>query len=265
MGHSHSQFYRSNCVSETAKPLSLKYSTLKKRLKSKMSVIEFSCSLETVPGPKSVISLFRDHDKQQNEETNDEYLMTIQAEVPIQDEKDAKTPEAEFIVVVDRSGSMGGTPWAQVQQALVQMILLALVKTTSSVVGKCSNIEITSENMDFLGNNFMETTNDIVLPATVTRAEGKMKMITKKFMRLKKDQEPKMQLKVHENLTGKSEGQKGVVQNCKIDILEKEEDIADHNLKKLRTAMNMVMAKISDANDEKEKEKMKVWFELLNK
>merc|ERR1711874_363475 len=316
---SHSQSYRSNCVSETAKPLSLK--NLKKRIYSKMSVIEFSCSLETVPGPKSVISLFRDHDNQQNEETNDEYLMTIQAEVPIQDEKDAKTPEAEFIVVVDRSGSMGGTPWAQVQQALVQMIrmtkqdgnikmralaynsdttevqltgdeetdkrtiqgfrasgstsfvstfnrlgeifsdekqdpsktyfvffmtdgndtcsnarqimaekeklqtqiekfgaqvifhaigfsedhdeaflesltyigtadgsysfvspsegdraleeiLLALVKTTSSVVGKCSNIEI---------------------PATVTRAEGKMKMITKKFMRLKKDQEPKMQ------------------------------------------------------------------------
>merc|ERR1711874_681804 len=114
---SHSQFYRSNCVSETAKPLSLKYSTLKKRIYSKMSVIEFSCSLETVPGPKSVISLFRDHDNQQNEETNDEYLMTIQADVPIQDEKDAKTPEAEFIVVVDRSGSMGGTPWAQVQQA----------------------------------------------------------------------------------------------------------------------------------------------------
>merc|ERR1711874_893189 len=105
---SHSQSYRSNCVSETAKPLSLK--NLKKRIYSKMSVIEFSCSLETVPGPKSVISLFRDHDNQQNEETNDEYLMTIQAEVPIQDEKDAKAPEAEFIVVVDRSGSMGGNP-----------------------------------------------------------------------------------------------------------------------------------------------------------
>merc|ERR1712173_239911 len=32
-----------------------------------------------------------------------------------------------------------------------------------------------------------------------------------------------------------------------------------------RTAMNMVMAKISDANDENEKDKMKVWFELLSK
>merc|ERR1711953_290156 len=411
---SHSQSYRSNCVSETAKPLSLNHSTLKKRKYSKMSVIEFSCSLETVPGPKSVISLFRDHDNQQNEETNDEYLMTIQAEVPIQDEKDAKTPEAEFIVVVDRSGSMGGTPWAQVQQALVQMIrmtkqdgnikmralaynsdttevqltgdeetdkrtiqgfrasgstsfvstfnrlgeifsdekqnpsktyfvffmtdgndtcsnarqimaekeklqtqiekfgaqvifhaigfsedhdeaflesltyigtsdgsysfvspsegdraleeiLLALVKTTSSVVGKCTNIEITSENIDFLGNNFLETTNNIVLPATMTKGEGKIKMITKKFMRLRKDQEPKMQLKVHEDLTGKSEGREGFVQNYEIQILEKEEDIADHNLKKLRTAMNMVMAKISDANDDNEKEKMKVWFELLSK
>lgn len=99
----------------------------------------------------------------------------------------------------------------------------------------------------------------------MTKGEGKIKMVTKKFMRLKKDQEPKMKLKVHENLTGKSEGKEGVVKNYKIEILEKEEDIADHNLKKLRTAMNMVMAKISDANDENEKDKMKVWFELLSK
>merc|ERR1711953_955102 len=145
----------------------------------------------------------------------------------------------------------------------LEEILLALVKTTSSVVGKCTNIEITSENIDFLGDNFLETTNNIVLPATMTKGEGKIKMITKKFMRLRKDQEPKMQLKVHEDLTGKSEGREGFVQNYEIQILEKEEDIADYNLKKLRTAM--VMAKISDANDDNEKEKMKVWFELLSK
>merc|ERR1711988_971677 len=109
-----------------------------------------------------------------------------------------------------------------------------------------TNIEITSENMEFLGNNFLETTKNIVLPATMTKTDGRIKMITKKFMRLEKDQEPKMTLMVHENLTGKSEGRKAVVKSEKI---EKEEDIADHNLKKLRTAMNMVMAKISDAND----------------
>merc|ERR1711902_63695 len=147
----------------------------------------------------------------------------------------------------------------------LEEILLSLVKTTSSVVGKSTNIEITSENVDFLGDNFLETTRNIVLPATITKGGGKIRMITKKFMRLKKDQEPKMKLKVHENLTGKSEGKEGVVKNFKIEILEKEEDIADHNLKKLRTAMNMVMAKISDANDENEKDKMKVWFELLSK
>ena len=85
-------------------------------------MIEFSCTLETVPPAKSVLSLFKDHDKQELKEHNDEYLMTIEAEIPIQDEKDEKPQEAEFIVVVDRSGSMGGTPWAQVQQALVKMI-----------------------------------------------------------------------------------------------------------------------------------------------
>jgi len=379
-----------------------------------MSMIEFSCTLETVPPAKSVLSLFKDHDKQETKEHNDEYLMTIEAEIPIQDEKDEKPQEAEFIVVVDRSGSMGGTPWAQVQQALVKMIrmtksdgniqmkvlaynhdttdvqltgdigtdertikgfrasgstsfistfrrlgkifsdkkqdpnktyfvffltdgndtsnepreimaekeklqteiekfgaqvifhvlgfsedhdeaflesltyigtadgsysfvspsegdkaleeiLLALVKTTSSVVGKSSNIEITSENVDFLGNNFLETTRNIVLPATITKGGGKIRMITKKFMRLEKGQEPKMQLKVHENLTGKSVGREAVVKNYRSETLEKEEDIADHNLKKLRTAMNMVMAKISDSNNDVEKEQMKVWFELLNK
>ena len=379
-----------------------------------MSLIEFSCTLETVPGPKSVLSLFKDHDKQDHEQSNDEYLMTIEAEIPIKSDAEEKTQEAEFIVVVDRSGSMGGTPWQQVQQALVKMIemtksdgniqmkvlaynnvttdvnvtgdietdkrtiqgfrasgstsfistfhrlghifsdkkqdpsktyfvffltdgndtcdnpreimaekeklqtkiekfgaqvifhvlgfsedhdeaflesltymgtsdgsysfvspsegdkaleeiLLSLVKTTSSVVGKSTNIEITSENIEFLGNNFLETTKNIVLPATMTKTDGRIKMMTKKFMRLEKDQEPKMTLMVHENLTGKSEGRKAVVKSYKIEKLEKEEDIADHNLKKLRTAMNMVMAKISDANDEKEKENMKVWFELLNK
>jgi len=379
-----------------------------------MSVIEFSCTLETIPASKSVLSLFQGHDKQDNKENNDEYLLTIEAEVPIKKETEEKTQEAEFIVVVDRSGSMGGTPWQQVQQALIKMIqmtksdvniqmkvlaynsdtkdvqltgdietdkmtikgfrasgstsfistfqrlgqifsdkkqdpnktyfvffltdgndtcsqpreimaekeklqtqiekfgaqvifhvlgfsedhdeaflesltymgtadgsysfvspsegdraleeiLLALVKTTSAVVGKSTNIEITSDNVDFLGDNFLETTRNIVLPATMTKGDGKIKMITKKFMRLDKEQEPKIQLKVHDNLTGKTEGREGIVKNYRVELLEKEDDMADHNLKKLRTAMNMVMSKISDANNEKEKEAMKVWFELLNK
>merc|ERR550532_3210421 len=99
----------------------------------------------------------------------------------------------------------------------------------------------------------------------MSKGEGKIKMITKKFMRLDKEQEPKIELKVHDNLTGKSEGRDAIVKNYRVEVLEKEDDIADHNLKKLRTAMNMVMSKISDANNEVEKEQMKVWFELLNK
>ena len=67
-----------------------------------MSVIQFSCKLETVAGAKSMISLFQNQDSQGVKEHNDEFLMHLEAELPA--EKEAKTQEAEFIVVVDRSG-----------------------------------------------------------------------------------------------------------------------------------------------------------------
>jgi len=42
----------------------------------------------------------------------------------VPDQGRGKVQEAEFIVVVDRSGSMGGTPWTQVQGALCKMLTL---------------------------------------------------------------------------------------------------------------------------------------------
>ena len=94
-----------------------------------MSVIQFSCKLETVAGDKSMINLFRNHDNQGVKPQNDEYLMHLEAEIPA--EKEAKTQEAEFIVVVDRSGSMNGTPWKQVQEAMNKM--LDLTRTQGNI------------------------------------------------------------------------------------------------------------------------------------
>merc|ERR1712130_1021936 len=58
----------------------------------------------------------------QTEGANDKFLMHLNAEVPDQGEE--KVQEAEFLVVVDRSGSMQGTPWKQVQGALCKMLEL---------------------------------------------------------------------------------------------------------------------------------------------
>merc|ERR1719493_418900 len=67
-----------------------------------------------------MISLFKNHENQGATADNDEFLMHLEAEIPA--EKEVKTQEAEFIVVVDRSGSMGGTPWKQVQDGLKKML-----------------------------------------------------------------------------------------------------------------------------------------------
>ena len=45
---------------------------------------------------------------------NNEFLMTLEATVA-GDAQEQQQQEAEFVVVVDRSGSMQGTPWRQVE------------------------------------------------------------------------------------------------------------------------------------------------------
>eukprot|EP00092_Neocalanus_flemingeri_P023935 GFUD01025964.1.p1 GENE.GFUD01025964.1~~GFUD01025964.1.p1 ORF type:complete len:490 (-),score=154.82 GFUD01025964.1:169-1638(-) len=375
-----------------------------------MSIIQFSCKLETVAGDKSMLSLFQNHDNQGVKTQNDEYLMHLEAEISA--EKEAKTQEAEFIVVVDRSGSMNGTPWKQVQDALNKMLdltrtqgniettaiaynhetmrvnitgdakvdkatikgirasgstnfvatfrdlskifadkkqdaskayfvffltdgldtcnnpreimaekeklqtqiekfgaevvfhvlgfsedhdeaflesltflgtsdgtysfvtpaegeraleerLLQLIKSTSSVVGRNINIEIKSENMEFLGDSFAETKKDVVLPAMMTKQGNTIKIATKKFVRKTGSSEPKFEVKVFEKLTGNPDAKDAAISIIEEIVLDKKVDIDDHNLKKLRTALNMITATLSDAESDKEKEKMKVWHSLV--
>ena len=65
-----------------------------------MENVKFECKLETVDRGQVVISLFKGSGEQLQEGANDELLMHLSAEVPVQGEE--KVQEAEFIVVVDR-------------------------------------------------------------------------------------------------------------------------------------------------------------------
>ena len=63
----------------------------------------------------------------------------MKLEAWIDDKKDDKPEEAEFIVIVDRSGSMQGQPWCQVQQALVKMLQLTETSANISVTTMAYN------------------------------------------------------------------------------------------------------------------------------
>ena len=141
--------------------------------------------------------------------------------------------------------------------------LVQLIKSTSSVVGRNINIEIKSENMEFLGDTFAEIKRDVVLPAMMTKQGNTLKIATKKFVRKMDDSEPKFEVKVFEKLTGSPAAKDANISTIEQIVLDKQMDTDDHNLKKLRTALNMITATISDAESENDKEKMKVWHSLV--
>merc|ERR1719430_3033717 len=70
---------------------------------------------------------------------------------------------------------------------------------------------------------------------------------------------------VFEKLTGSPEGKKANIMTTEKMVIDKQLEIDDHNLKKLRTAMNMITATISDAESQNDKEKMKEWHNLVTK
>ena len=75
---------------------------------------------------------------------SDEYYMTLEAKVKIDRFpwlESVKNEEVEFILALDKSGSMSGRPWKQVQEALVHMIELtsANPKISMKIMTYCSN------------------------------------------------------------------------------------------------------------------------------
>ena len=64
-----------------------------------------------------------------------EYLMYLEGEQPLEERK-MEDQKAEIIVVVDKSGSMGGTPWKQVQSALIKMLDITRGVNNCKAIGK---------------------------------------------------------------------------------------------------------------------------------
>eukprot|EP00091_Calanus_sinicus_P023133 TRINITY_DN7674_c0_g1_i4.p1 TRINITY_DN7674_c0_g1~~TRINITY_DN7674_c0_g1_i4.p1 ORF type:complete len:246 (-),score=60.25 TRINITY_DN7674_c0_g1_i4:77-769(-) len=119
--------------------------------------------------------------------------------------------------------------------------------------------------MEFLGDSFAEVKRDVVLPAMMTKQGNTVKIATKKFVRKIDDSEPKFEVKVFEKLTGSPAAKDANISTIEEIVLDNQMDTDDHNLKKLRTALNMITATISDAESEKDKDDMKVWHGLVTK
>merc|ERR1712004_899278 len=223
---------------------------------------------------------------------------------------------AVFIIVVDRSGSMQGTPWKQEQgervdelrcrfqtplrhlqgqdrgclQGLLRLLhdgwgghgeqflesltflgtsdgtysfvspseggeaieerLVALVQSTSSAVGRSLNIEMKSNDLQFLGDTFGEGKAEVVVPAMVSKNNGVVGIATKKFVKKMPTCKgsPKLELKIYEKLTGAPKAIEAKIVTLEEVVLTDPTEVADHNLKKLRTALNMITGQISEAD-----------------
>ena len=146
--------------------------------------------------------------------------------------------------------------------------ILSLLKSVSGFVGRSVNIEIIGENVLFLGDKPGETKKDVVLPASINKqADGTLKISTKKIMKMD-GKEPKMSLKLHESKDlNEAKGKPATLEQFNIVILEDAEEILNHNLIKMRTIVNFMLADNSDADKgvvKKKYEALEKSFKKLN-
>ena len=95
----------------------------------------------------------------------------MKLEATVEETNDDEGRDAEFIVIVDRSGSMQGKPWSQVQSALIKMLELTRTDSrinvrsiaynhSSSFLNLTGDIKIDSKTI----KDIRATGNDIILP-----------------------------------------------------------------------------------------------------
>merc|ERR1712012_1487617 len=143
--------------------------------------------------------------------------------------------------------------------------LIALVQSTSSAVGRSLNIEMKSNDLLFLGDTFGEGKAEVVVPAMVSKNNGVVRIATKKFVKrmptCKGSQ--KLDLKIYEKLTGAPKAIEAKVVTLEEVVLKEQVHVADHNLVKMRAALNMITGQISEADKPEQVEGMKVWHKLV--
>jgi len=141
--------------------------------------------------------------------------------------------------------------------------LVAMVKSTSSSIGRMVNIEANGENVDFLGDWFGESEKEVILPAKMSRKGDKVTISTRKFVRVRNGEEPKMTLRIHEKLRGDTKPMEATIKAFeKIELKDKNE-IDIHNLKKLRSAMNLVSGHLSGKEKAEDDAVAKAGYELV--
>merc|ERR1711874_245387 len=143
--------------------------------------------------------------------------------------------------------------------------LIALVQSTSSAVGRSLNIEMKSNDLLFLGDTFGEGKAEVVVPAMVSKNNGVVRIATKKFVKRMRTCKgsPKLELKIYEGLAGAPNAISASIAKTEEFVLKEQVHVADHNLVKMRAALNMITGQISEADKPEQVEGMKVWHKLV--
>jgi uncharacterized protein YegL len=141
--------------------------------------------------------------------------------------------------------------------------LVALVKSTSSNIGRMINVEVNGENVDFLGDWFGESEKEVILPAKMSRKEDKTTISTRKFVRIRNGEEPKLTLRIHEKLRGDAKPMEATIKAFERIELKDKKEIDIHNLKKLRSAMNLVSGHLADTEKAEDDAVAKAGYELV--
>jgi len=118
-----------------------------------------------------------------------------------------------------------------------------------------------------LGDSFGESMKEVVVPATFSKQDGFVKIATKKFVRKKPrcTGTPQLKLKIYEKLVGTPKAITASIIKMEEVVLTDQNQVTDHNLVKMRAALNMITWQISEAAKPKHVEEVRVWYKLIQK
>jgi len=120
----------------------------------------------------------------------------------------------------------------------------------------------------FLGEWFGGCDNKVILPAKMTREGEDTKVSTRKFVQIDDENLENFQLpilKVHQRLSGTTKPLQAMVLEYEIITLEAQSDIDAHNLKKMRSAMNMLAGQMGDSKTASKNPKLKAGYAVIKK